>query len=256
MGLLDWRKGGLGIEARRNALALTRETLRERAHVSPGTLIKLINGDWETLPLGSIERVAAAVGMGPRDLLSDSPPDTSAQLATIAATVTETRDMLRAALASPDAILGPWRDDSAARSHSPAVPIFGSAAAGYGAQNEPVESWQDIERLIVPPNVAALPGLLFAMRVKGDSMQPLLSDGALIVVHNPAEDGVTRPAGGSGLQLITTEDYSDYVKLAVWDDRHKRVLLRSLNPAYPEQVLKYARLRYAANVVMIIAPVE
>lgn len=51
------------MELARAAQHMTKDALRIKAHVSPGTLVKVLAGDWHTLPYSSIARTAQALGL-------------------------------------------------------------------------------------------------------------------------------------------------------------------------------------------------
>lgn len=66
------------------------------------------------------------------------------------------------------------------------VPVYGDVKAGYPAfTNEEILGYEEV------PSVLSSKGELFALRVKGDSMLPLMADGDVVIVlrQSDADDG-------------------------------------------------------------------
>jgi SOS-response transcriptional repressor LexA len=248
------------IEQARQKVALTKEALRVIAHVSPGTLLKILAGDWETVPYGSISRVWRAVGLEVEE------PEIAPLWARHLSERLEKLDShvrlslgQHAAKSPEEAVAGV----GGAALHPAKAPLelvtppgngviripMSKVAAGGGyfqeTRTEP-EAWYELPASLRPQD-----GELRVLEVHGDSMEPELREGDLIVVHYPS----LQPAYGllqyGEMYVITDEDYSDVVKRYVFDHLSGRDMLVSTNPAYLPTPLQ-RNARYIGRVKQVI----
>jgi SOS-response transcriptional repressor LexA len=261
------------LERARLSAGLTKEALRVAARVSPATLLKILAGDWTTVPYGSIERVWTCVGLPQEELAAA--PGWARRL--------ETRlGRIEQALGVPPAV------DDAGQSAAAGEGGAGQAAAGASeagpAQSPRRRSGLALE-LVQPPasGVIRIPmskvgagggyfqetrvepeawyelparlrpqdGELRVLEVHGDSMEPELREGELIVVHYPSQQPAYSSLHYGEMYVITDEDYTDMVKRYVLDHETGRDMLVSTNPAYLPQPLS-TTARYIGRVTQII----
>lgn len=82
----------------------------------------------------------------------------------------------------------------------------------------------------------------FALRILGDSMEPLLDDGQIVFVRQMQE----LAKGEIGIFIVNGESYCK-----MWDGHHTPPRLLSVNPAYPPMVLSEAdHLRICGKVLL------
>ena len=101
------------------------------------------------------------------------------------------------------------------------VPILGRVPAGV-----PIAAITDIEDWIPVPSSWSRGADVFALRIRGDSMEPLIHDGSIVIVRvqdccDPGDVCIVSVNGG--------EDAT--CKKVFWSE--KGVVLQSMNPAYP-----------------------
>jgi SOS-response transcriptional repressor LexA/DNA-binding Xre family transcriptional regulator len=135
------------------------------------------------------------------------------------------------------------------------VPKYGHAAAGLGAYNEPVSSWSEVEKIPVPRSLRPSDGQLLALQVKGDSMEPELSAGDVVVVHYPERQPALKLLDEGQLVVVTTEDgadWNDYLKRFSLDKSTGAELLVSSNPAYAALPVRQKEVRFVGSVKMIV----
>ena len=102
------------------------------------------------------------------------------------------------------------------------IPVIGTVRAGYGALALEEDYGEEYARVKDPDSY-------FYLKVKGDSMEPRISDGDLALVHrqntlNSGELGVVVYGEGEGT-------------LKKYVVRGNTVVLQPFNPAYPSQIL-------------------
>ena len=148
---------------------------------------------------------------------SSPDPETLAQLAALLNT-------------STDDLLGLAAVDSAASrrffggyEESP-IPVVGTVRAGYGALA--FEEDYGVEYARVKD-----PGSYFYLVVKGDSMEPRISDGDLALVHRQP----TLENGDLGVMVYGDEGEGTLKKYVL---RGNAVILQPFNPAYEPKVLR------------------
>jgi transcriptional regulator with XRE-family HTH domain len=135
------------------------------------------------------------------------------------------------------------------------VPLFGHAAAGLGAYNEPQPAWADVEKIPVPRSMRPSDGQLIATRVRGESMEPELSDGDTVVVHYPERQPALRLLDEGALVAVTMMDggeWSDYIKRYSADASTGVELLVSTSSAFPSIPIRPKDLRFVGSVKMIL----
>lgn len=77
------------------------------------------------------------------------------------------------------------------------IPVLGKVAAGI-----PIEAIQDIEEYEEIPEALARTGEFFALRIKGESMEPKFSDGDVVIVKK--QDDVV--SGEIGVVIVNGQD--------------------------------------------------
>ena len=105
------------------------------------------------------------------------------------------------------------------------IPVFGRVAAGVPI--EQIEDIEDYEDIKAPSDFEKD---YFALRISGDSMQPLILDGSIVIVHK-------QPDAETGEVVIATVNGNDATckRLKKYADG---IMLLSINPAYDPIVLK------------------
>lgn len=99
------------------------------------------------------------------------------------------------------------------------IPLYGHVAAGHG-----LIAFEDQQDLIGIPSNMAKNGEYYALRIKGDSMQPRIMDGDLVVVKKQQ----TADDGDIVIALINGDD-AVCKKFKKYPDG---IMLISLNPSY------------------------
>ena len=102
------------------------------------------------------------------------------------------------------------------------IPVIGTVRAGYGALALEEDYGEEYARVKDP-------GSYFYLKVKGDSMEPRISDGDLALVHRQS----TLNSGELGV-VVFGEGEGTLKKYVV---RGGTVVLQPFNPAYPSQIL-------------------
>lgn len=105
------------------------------------------------------------------------------------------------------------------------LPVLGRVAGGV-----PIEQIEDIEGYEDFQAPTSMEKEYFALRVRGDSMQPLILDGSVVIVHK-------QPDAETGEIVIATINGDDATckRLKKYADG---IMLVSVNPAYDPIVLK------------------
>lgn len=135
------------------------------------------------------------------------------------------------------------------------VPLYGHAAAGLGAYNEPVPAAAEVERIPVPRALRPHDGVLIATQVRGDSMEPELYAGDLVVVHYPELQpalALLTPGALVAVTLMDGGEWLDYVKRVALDPRTGMKVLASTNPAYAPLLVTPRELRFVGAVRMTL----
>jgi phage repressor protein C with HTH and peptisase S24 domain/DNA-binding Xre family transcriptional regulator len=135
------------------------------------------------------------------------------------------------------------------------VPLYGHAAAGLGAYNEPVSAWTDVEKIPVPRSLRPSDGQLLALQVRGESMEPELSEGDVVVVHYPERQPALKLLSNGQLVVVTTEDgadWNDYLKRVSLDPATGLETLVSSNSAYAPITVRQRDIRFVGSVKMIV----
>ena len=110
------------------------------------------------------------------------------------------------------------------------IPILGTVKAGYNwLAEENIVDYITLKEDI--PNVNEY----FALRITGDSMLPLLSDGDFVIVHN--QDDVE--SGQTAVVLINGEEAT--VKKVV--KTSEGIELHSMNPYYPTKKFSFENMK-------------
>jgi transcriptional regulator with XRE-family HTH domain len=242
--------------ARRSGLSLTIVNSIASGRYPPGTSI------------GSFEKIAAALGSSIGELFGGSQPveDPAEELALLRRLDSGESVGLRRLASRLDELITLAADvrqrDEESRprlevvgGESLIVPLYGHAAAGLGAYNEPVPNWAEVEKVPVPRSLRPGDGQLSATRVRGESMEPELADGDIVVLHYPERQPALRLLAEGALVAVTVTDggeWSDYLKRYATDARSGSELLISTNTAYRPIPLNLRDVRFVGAVKMVI----
>lgn len=126
------------------------------------------------------------------------------------------------------------------------IPLYSAVSAGFGAVAD-----SNVEKYIIQPS--DLPhGEYFGLKVKGDSMEPYIMDGDVVIARQD-----TTPNDGSIVIAIVNGDEGFCKRLICSDDT---VILMSLNSAYPPKVfsredVERKPVRFVGTVVKLIRDV-
>ncbi|MFH1226521.1 MAG: S24 family peptidase [Planctomycetota bacterium] len=115
------------------------------------------------------------------------------------------------------------------------IPVVSLAAAGKADCYEPdalltIDGWEKITRPFDLPDKD-----VFAVKLRGDSLEPLIPDGSYAVIDPKKEPRL------NGLALVITADYEACVKKISF--KGSKVLLESSNPAYPPREMEKKNIR-------------
>ncbi len=129
------------------------------------------------------------------------------------------------------------------------VPLRGAVAAGGGTVNEPLKA--DRRWVEAPATLSTKSGTLIALAVRGESMEPELAAGDVVVVHYPVAQPANRLLKEGALVVVTTDDYEDLVKRYHFDNSTAQDYLVSTNEAYPMMEIP-KRIIYVGEVKHVI----
>lgn len=148
-------------------------------------------------------------------------PQTVARLAEILDT---TADVLLGLQAESPAGAGAVGRNAFSRYTQCLIPVVGTVRAGYGALAFEEDYGSEYASVKDPQNY-------FYLVVKGDSMEPRISDGDLALVHRQS----TLDNGDLGVMVYGTDGEGTLKK---YIQRGNAVVLQPFNPAYEELVIK------------------
>ena len=173
------------MKTRRKELCLSAETIAERIHVSPTTIYRYEKGDIEKVPSDVLIEIAAALHTTPAYLMG-------------------------------------WEEDESAASSSPnavKIPVLGRVAAGLPITA--VENIIDYEEI---PSSLAANGEFVALQIKGQSMEPRIYEGDIVIVR-------VQPTAETGdlAVVIVNGDEATVKKIKILPEG---ILLQPFNPAY------------------------
>lgn len=186
---------GERIKEKRIALGFTLADLSNKAGVSRQTIFRYENGEIKNIPSDKIELIAAGLGVSPGYLMGWEQNHHTSQ------------------------------EQSPNNLHFIRLPVLGRVAGGV-----PIEQIEDIEGYEDFQAPTSMEKEYFALRVRGDSMQPLILDGSVVIVHK-------QPDAETGEIVIATINGDDATckRLKKYADG---IMLVSVNPAYDPIVLK------------------
>ena len=172
------------MKTRRKELCLSAETIAERIHVSPTTIYRYEKGDIEKVPSDVLIEIAAALHTTPAYLMG-------------------------------------WEENESAASSPRAVrvPVLGKVAAGLPITA--VENILDYEEI---PHSLAATGEFVALQIKGQSMEPRIYEGDVVIVR-------VQPTAETGdlAVVIVNGDEATVKKIKILPEG---ILLQPFNPAY------------------------
>lgn len=176
---------GERMKTRRKELCLSAETIAERIHVSPTTIYRYEKGDIEKVPSDVLIEIAAALHTTPAYLMG-------------------------------------WEEDESTASSSPnavKIPVLGRVAAGLPITA--VENILDYEEI---PHSLAATGEFVALQIKGQSMEPRIYEGDIVIVR-------VQPTAETGdlAVVIVNGDEATVKKIKILPEG---ILLQPFNPAY------------------------
>jgi len=255
------------------AQGLSQRELARRAGLSLSIVSAIVQGRYPPgTAIGSFEKLAAALGVGVGELFGEvgatraSPAlDESARFsgdARVAPTGGEATTLHRIE-GKLDRVIDHLGDPSS-RPHLEVlgtsadtllVPLYGHAAAGLGAYNEPIPSWASVDKIPVPRSLRPSDGQLTATLVRGESMEPELSAGDIVVLHYPERQPALRLLSEGALVAVTVVDggeWNDYLKRYSIDPRTGAELLVSTNAAYRPIPLHTREVRFIGAVKMVL----
>lgn len=233
----------------------------KHAHVSAGLISEMERGEaGARVALQSYLKVAEALGIDFVELITGEPPlaqpqeeEVSKKLDKILGSefpkVKVTLNRLERLV--EDMHGESWTQKKNRPKDAPRVPIYGKVAAGMGAEN-PVLTADPKASVPVPAWLADLPGRLIGLRAVGDSMEPIIYEGDIVVAWYGGTELLRRTARQGDLFVITDTDHEEFVKKVAWTDEFSGIFMESINPKYMTQTLPYELIRYAGLVVMII----
>ena len=173
------------MKTRRKELCLSAETIAERIHVSPTTIYRYEKGDIEKVPSDVLIEIAAALHTTPAYLMG-------------------------------------WEEDESAATSSPnavKIPVLGRVAAGLPITA--VENILDYEEI---PHSLAATGEFVALQIKGQSMEPRIYEGDIVIVR-------VQPTAETGdlAVVIVNGDEATVKKIKILPEG---ILLQPFNPTY------------------------
>lgn len=173
------------MKTRRKELCLSAETIAERIHVSPTTIYRYEKGDIEKVPSDVLIEIAAALHTTPAYLMG-------------------------------------WEEDESTATSSPnavKIPVLGRVAAGLPITA--VENILDYEEI---PHSLAATGEFVALQIKGQSMEPRIFEGDVVIVR-------VQPTAETGdlAVVIVNGDEATVKKIKILPEG---ILLQPFNPAY------------------------
>ena len=232
-------KLGQRLEERRAQLGLTKDAVQRGAKISPNTYYRLLEGEIGQTSLRTFQQIAEALKFSLTDLLGGEvilqPEDD----------VKQRLDEITRLLKERQAPAG------GAATKLLRVPVWGRVAAGMGAENE-VLTEEPATHIEIPERILGLPGRKMGYVVSGDSMEPQLYEGDILVVWYGTQADVRERSRQGDIMAITDHYNEEYVKRCYWNDKDGRLTLRSLNPAYADIELDYAAIRWTGLVVMTV----
>lgn len=173
------------MKTRRKELCLSAETIAERIHVSPTTIYRYEKGDIEKVPSDVLIEIAAALHTTPAYLMG-------------------------------------WEEDESTAASPPEavkIPVLGKVAAGIPISA--VENIIDYEEI---PSSLAASGEFVALQIKGQSMEPRIYEGDIVIVR-------VQPTAETGdlAVVIVNGDEATVKKVKFLPEG---ILLQPFNPAY------------------------
>ena len=117
------------------------------------------------------------------------------------------------------------------------IPVLGEVRAGYPC--EAVENILDYEE--VPASMASL-GELFALKIKGDSMEPKFSEGDVIIVQKTPD----LESGSIGVVLVN----GDAATCKQVFKKENGILLMPMNPAYDPMLFTWDEVESLPVVIL------
>ena len=200
----------LNLKQRRIELGLTMLDVAKLVGVSEATISRYESGNIKNMRSDRIEKYAKALNVSPSDFLEiNEEPTTIKKI--------------------------PYTEATCAR-----VPLIGRAAAGYSCHAE-----ENITEYILTDSDILKDGYEhFWLTVKGDSMEPTLLEGDLVLVR--AQTVLDTPC----LAVVTVDQEDGLVKY-VDIDEHK-ITLNSVNPYYPPRVFEDKEMNRVSVVGQVI----
>lgn len=145
---------------------MTQEELGRLLGVKKSAIAKYESGLVENIPRSSVKKMADIFGVKPSFILGfDSEESENDEIAE--AVMKKRRDHS----------MGGSSEEGEGRSHAVRIPVYGRVAAGI-----PIEAITDIEDYEEIPAAMAACGEYAALKINGDSMEPRMTDGDVVIV--------------------------------------------------------------------------
>ena len=120
------------------------------------------------------------------------------------------------------------------------IPVYDGVAAGNGGKYP--DGTHPVEHIELPKDVSGE----FAVIVHGDSMEPEIYDGDLVVVDRNREI-----INGDRVVVILEDEHSDHIAMVkIYKEINGEKYLISVNPKYPPILLK--EVKFIAKVVYVL----
>lgn len=138
---------------------------------------------------------------------------------------------------SPAYIMGYIDDSDECRFDMPRIPVLGYVAAG-----KPIDAVENILEYVDISPVLAKKGEFFALRIKGESMAPRMSDGDLVIVRKQSDI----ESGQIGVAMINCGEAT--VKRIIKGKNY--ISLVPLNPEYQPQIFSIEEVKTLPVVII------
>lgn len=207
---------GERMKATRKARGISAETVAEALGVSPSTIYRYERGDIEKVPGDTLEPIARALHTTPAYLMGWVDDDSLPAPSSYDVTAQEYSLVRSYRKASPsdrqiiDNIVARYPvEEIEAAPAAKIIPLFGTAAAAGPGEFDTGLPWEEYS---VPADSSAA----FAVRISGDSMEPVLHDGeiALCVEKTPqvGDVAVMMVNGCLLVKQFITDNFNIYLR--------------------------------------------
>lgn len=237
---------GYRIKQRRKELKLSADVVAEKLGVSRSTIFRYEKGDIEKVPTNILEKLAEVLNTTPAYLIGWESENASSYTKMLHESFDSLNSYRKRKVVNFSKLQLLEQNREQSKIHSIAenniyyVDVLGSVSAGTG-------EWLDDEQHEEITVNNEPPVHDFALRVNGDSMIPLFSDGQIIYVNKVDDLDMVRNE-----QIVIAELNGDaYVKKIVFDNNRQSCQLISLNKDYqPIKVTENDEFKVVGLVVL------